>query len=136
MRIRHNKFTSLFIGLIILGIAGISIAVPNSTEGLKVSNSSKSNLFFKINNICYRDNIKINHHSIEIIPREKINNSCQASPTRCRVDIYLDKSCRNNLIVTLTIDTTRQGIISVIPYYDDYIPGASGFNLFIKGPWV
>lgn len=141
LKYHHSKPHKTIFGLIILATAAsLAMAAPNiekynTATAMKISNSSKNELSFSIDNIC-SDEWRVNPHSVKVISQKRFNSACQANPTHCETEVYSTANCSGGSIVTLIFNVTGWGVMNIIPHTDSYHIGASGFNLFFNGPWV
>ncbi|MHB1949471.1 MAG: M56 family metallopeptidase [Gammaproteobacteria bacterium] len=140
LKFHQSKPIKNFVGLIILLIlASIAIAAPNIDKyksGMKISNSSKNPLTFSTENNCLDEIGVIDAHSVKVISQENITEACQKNPTHCKMFVYATPNCSGKPIITLVIDVTGWGVMSIQPpWLPSYPVGANGFNLFFDGPW-
>ena len=142
LKYHHSKPMRNLLGIFVLATAtGIAIAAPNlqkndNAVNMKISNSSKNNLTFSIENVCSEEIGVVNAHSVKVVPRKRINNACRTNPTNCETQVYDTADCSGNSIATIIFDVTDLGAKAVIPHTNSYHIGISGFNLFIEGPWA
>jgi len=143
LQYHHSKTIRNLLGVLVLATAAsVAIATPNIEKhdiaaDMKVSNFSKNDLSFSINNNCAYSEIGIiSERGIKVIPRKNINDACQVNPTHCKAQVYPTINCSGSSIVTLTFDVTGQGVISIVPHTDTYHVEASGFNISFYDHWM
>lgn len=141
LKFHQSKPIKNFIGLITLSIlASIAIASPNIDKyksGMKISNSSKTPLTFSSDSNCSDEIGVIDAHSVKVISREHIIEACKKNPTRCNIFVYATSNCSGKPIISLVIDVTGWGVMSIQPpFSNSYHVSANGFNLFFDGPWI
>lgn len=141
LKYHNSRPLKNFSGALLLAFAAsIAIAMPNFekrdiTTDMKISNSSKNNLSFGVDNRCSEEIGVINAHAVKVISRERINKLCQQNQSHCVMQAYSTNDCTGASIATLVLDMNR-GVISIVPRPHSYSVGGNGFNLFFEGPWV
>lgn len=141
LKFHQPKPTKNFIGVITLSIlTGVAIAAPNFdkySSGMKISNSSKNPLTFSADSGCSEEMGVIEAHSVKMISRLHLTETCQKNPAHCQMFVYATSNCSGKPIVTLVIDITGWGVMNIQPpFSNSYHVGANGFNLFFDGSWI
>lgn len=129
MKLNKIKLISaLFIGLNFLGLSTFA-----SAKDLKISNDSKYDLSFSINNICSEQFGIVENHSVKVISEANFKKACAYDPNQCEVQVYNAASCAGKKVAAVVFDANN-GVIGL--YSMEIITKANGFNLFFEGPWA
>lgn len=135
LKLHHKNPIKNLVGLIALLVTTtIAIAAPNLEKFhsyIKISNSSKNPITFKIHNSCFS---AAEAHSVKSISQDIFFAAC--NQTQCKYQVFTTADCSGKTIGNIVIDK-HIGIISISPPFStDYHIGANGFNFFFDGPWV
>ena len=120
--------------IFLVGTCLLGCAIIANAEDLKVSNNSKYDFSFSINNACSRDLGVVGSRTIKIIPEENLNQACAYNLNHCEIMMYKNASCKGKSIVKIVLDT-KLGMQSVRTSSKGVSAGVSMFNLFLTGPW-
>lgn len=118
------------IPLFLIGSALLGLSMAASADDLKLSNDSKYDLSFSINNICSQEFGVLDAHSVKIIPEASFKKVCESN---CDIKVYNSASCAGKQIAMVEFDT-KSGVTSLHPI--EFTVKSNGFNLFFEGPWL
>lgn len=128
MKFSKSKIISMFL----IGSSLVGISTFASAGDLKISNDSKYDLSFSINNTCSEDFGIIDSQSIKVIPEANFNKACSYNSSRCETTVYNSAYCSGKQIGTVVFDT-KYGVQGLYP--NEFTFKGNGFNLFFEGPW-
>lgn len=129
MKISKTKIVSL----LLFGSGLLGFSTLASADDLKISNNSKYDLSFSINDFCSKEFAGVDNHSVKVISEESFKKACTYNPSDCRAKVYNAAACEGKQIATVVFDTSY-GIQGLYP--TGIITKGSGFNLFFEGPWL
>jgi hypothetical protein len=129
MKFNNSKIISmLLIGLCFLGFSKFANA-----DDLKVSNDSKYNLSFSVNNVCSKDFGVVDNHSVKVISDANFKKACAYNSSNCEAKVYNAASCTGKQVAAIVFDTSY-GVQGLYP--TGITTKGNGFNLFFEGPWL
>ena len=129
MKISKTKIASLLlVGTSLLGLSTLA-----SADDLKISNDSKYDLSFSINNSCSKEFADVDNHSVKVISEANFKKACAYNSTDCRVKVYDAAACTGKQVATVVFDTSY-GVQGLYP--SGITTKGNGFNLFFEGPWL
>ena len=124
--------TKNLVGVLVLSMLS-SVALADE---LKIANTSKNVLSFKIANVCSKNIGVVDAHSIKVISHKNLAQACTKNPNNCKIEVFDSANCSDKSIATLIVATNKSGVTSIQPPMSDaYVTKANGFNLFIDGQW-
>src|SRR5688572_25034484 len=94
------------ISALLIGSAFLGFSILANADDLKVSNDSKYDLSFSINNTCSEEFGTLDNHSVKVIPDESFKNACAYNSSNCVVKVYNEASCSGKQIATVAFDTS------------------------------
>lgn len=128
------KFNKIkFISMLLIGSGFLGFSTLASADDLKVSNDSKYDLSFSVNNVCSEEFGVVDNHSVKVISDENFKKVCAYDSNNCVAKVYNGVSCTGKQIGTVAFDT-GYGVQGLYP--TGITIKGSGFNLFFEGPWI
>jgi hypothetical protein len=127
------KFNKIkFISMLIIGSGFLVSSTFANADDLKVSNASKYDLSFSVNNVCSEEFGVVDNHSVKAISDTNFKKACAYDSNNCVAKVYNATSCTGKQIGTVVFDT-NYGVQGLHP--TGITMKGSGFNLFFEGPW-
>ena len=128
------KFNKIkIISMLLIGSSFLGLSTFASADDLKVSNDSKYDLSFSINNTCSKEFGVADNRSVKVISEANFNKACAYNSSSCEAKVYNAPSCMGKQVATVVFDTSY-GVQGLYPI-EITIKG-NGFNLFFEGPWL
>ena len=102
---------------------------------LKITNDSKYDLSFKVDNICSDAFGNVNSKTIKIVSEAAFKKACVVNPNFCVLTVYNKANCKGKNFIGLGFDT-ETGMSSFIPG-SNFVPmttSISAFDISFKSP--
>ena len=128
---KFNKIT--IISMLLIGSSFFGFSTFANADNLKISNGSKYDLSFSINNTCSKKFGVVDNRTVKVISEANFNKACAYNASSCEAKVYNAPSCMGKQIATVVFDT-KYGVQGLYPR--DITMKGNGFNLFFEGPWL
>lgn len=122
-----------FISMLLISSGFLGLSTYASADDLKISNDSRYNLSFSVNNLCSEDFGVVDSHSVKVVSHTNFNQACAYAPTNCVTKVFSKTACTGEQLATVVFDY-RYGVQSLTP--TGITTKGSGFTLFFEGPWL
>lgn len=110
----------------------LTMPVLVNAGDLKISNDSKYDLSFSINNTCSEEFGVVSNRTMKVIPERSFNKACEYNQGNCETKVYNATACSGKQVAVVVFNT-HYGVQGLYP--TDIITKGNGFNLFFEGPW-
>jgi hypothetical protein len=132
----HMKFIKTKIGfLVLIGSSFLGHSALANAKDLKMSNDSKYQLSFSINNVCSEEFGVLESHSINVIPEKEFAKACAYNPTHCFSKVYNQPNCTGKHFANLGFDTSSGNYYIRVFADADISVSGNEFNVLFTGPW-
>ncbi len=129
MKFSKTKIIPLFL----IGASFLGLSTSVSADDLKISNDSKYDLSFSINNICSEEFGVIENRSVKLIPEASLKRACVYNSNKCETKVYNSAFCSGKQIGTVEFDT-NYGVVGLYPI--EFTIKGNSFNLFFVDSWL